>query len=456
MTEQPKLDLTSLETYRRSCLEIAQVRLSGFKSLAEIAEAEDDLNAYPRLDRLRGPRDIVLLDEKSLGSPETDRARDAVLRGGIFWEHTAAGEATRLKLGTKYLINVPEDLDVDMMAERLSEELERPVAPEEIRERLEVEPDRLMPLPLGERHLLQLAFDLTRLAEEAGQDPAQVLGRQKTLVVLNEKTAPIILTRLLKGHFAGFRRENFLFMIQPAFPGINLRDGRFFYDSSAPARLHNHGQLAMQEIMDDQIFRLSGSGERIYLKWPEFSGTLREVADKISFNIEDLDYLTQSIDWGSLALALRLGAEGYNMVMEIVANNPEKPIKGGMAAFDELLDRNVMIESFQLKGLPNEEIRFLNKNFNHYTHPHVAWENLKTQGLPMPLAVKKGYLYFQPIQGDINFLVKTAFVQRRVLKPIRAWKSAANSAEAVNAMWAQDNQPGFKEFAQKVLAGDPF
>jgi len=455
MTEQPSLDLTSLETYRRSCLEIAQARLGGFKSLEEIAEAEDDLNAYPRLDRLQDPREIVLLDEESLGSSDTDRAKDTVLRGGVFWEHTAAGEATRLKLGTKYLINVPEDLDVEMMAERLGEELERPVTPEEIRERLEVEPGRLMPLPLGERHLLQLAFDLTRLAEEAGQDPAQVLSRQKTLLVLNEKTAPDILTRLQKSRFAGFRRENFLFMIQPAFPGINLRDGRFFFDPSAPARLHNHGLLVMQETMDDQIFRLSESGERRYLKWAEFSGILREVADKISFNIEDLDYLTQSIDWGSLALALRLGAEGYNMVMEIVANNPEKPIKGGLAAFDEVLDRNVMIESFQLKGLPNEEIRFLNKNFNHYTQPHVAWEKLKAQALPMPLAVKDGYLYFQPVQGDINFLVRTAFVQRKVLKPIRAWKSAANSVEAVNAMWAQDNQPGFKEFVQRVLTGQP-
>ena len=142
------------------------------------------------------------------------------------------------------------------------------------------------------------------------------------------------------------------------------------------------------------------------------------------------------------------------MVMEIVANNPDKPIKGGLAAYDEVLKRNVMIESFQLKGLPNEEILYLNKNFNHYTNPVMAWGALKDRKLPMPLAVKGGYLYFQPVQGDINFLVPTAFVRRKKLKPIRAWKSAANIIDAVNTMDAQDRQPGFRAFAARVLDRD--
>ena len=139
------------------------------------------------------------------------------------------------------------------------------------------------------------------------------------------------------------------------------------------------------------------------------------------------------------------------MVMEIVANNPDKPIKGGMAAYDPVLQRNVMIESFQLKGMANEEISFLNKNFNHYTQPLVSWQALKEHGLPMPVVVKKGYLYFQAVQGDINFLVPTAFVRRKVLKPIRAWKSAANTIEAVNAMAAQEAQPGFGDFMRARL-----
>ena len=40
------LDLTDLETYRRSCLEIAAKRLAGFASLDQIAAAEGEINAY--------------------------------------------------------------------------------------------------------------------------------------------------------------------------------------------------------------------------------------------------------------------------------------------------------------------------------------------------------------------------------------------------------------------------
>jgi len=74
-------------------------------------------------------------------------------------------------------------------------------------------------------------------------------------------------------------------------------------------------------------------------------------------------------------------------------NDPEDPIKGGMAAFDPALGRNVMIESFQLKGLPNADIKFLNKNVNHYTNPPAGWRAVKANGLPMPVAVKGDRVY---------------------------------------------------------------
>jgi hypothetical protein len=110
-----------------------------------------------------------------------------------------------------------------------------------------------------------------------------------------------------------------------------------------------------------------------------------------------------------------------------------------------------MIESFQLMGRPNRELKYLNKNFNHFPSPLTSWEALKAKKLPMLLAVKEGYLYFQPVQGDINFLVKTAFVRRREVRPISAWKSASNTPAAINAMARQDRQPGFQRFVEGVL-----
>lgn len=454
MLDQSKLDLSSLETYKASCIEIAAERLAGFKSMNDIEAAAVELNAYDHLNALSEPRDLKLLDVETIDAEDLDKARKAVLEGLIFWEHTAAGEATRLKMGTKFLINIAREISIQNMTDSLKDELGRDVLLEEVWKQLNVEPERLLPLNLGARHLAQLSFDLYRLAEKAEVNPESVLNRQVNLLILNEKTARQIVQQVVRDNFYGFNRNNFYFMIQASFHGITLKDGMFVFDYDSPKRLHNHGQLAMQETMDGQVFQLDENGRRIYLDSKDFGGVLSGFLDKISYNIEDLDYLTSSIDWPSMALALKLGREGYKMVMEIVANNPERPQKGGLAAFDEILGRNVMIESFQLKNMPNSEIKFLNKNFNHYTDPATSWRAVKNNKLPMPISVKDGLLYYQPVQGDINFLVKTAFVSRKKLKPIRAWKSASNTPTAVNAMWIQDNQPGFRRFFEKYASSD--
>ena len=65
--------------------------------------------------------------------------------------------------------------------------------------------------------------------------------------------------------------------------------------------------------------------------------------------------------------------------------------------------------------------------------------------------VKGGFLYFQPIQGDLNFSLETVFVQRKELRPLKSWKSALDTPQAVKSMADQDNQAGFREFCEEVL-----
>ena len=131
------------------------------------------------------------------------------------------------------------------------------------------------------------------------------------------------------------------------------------------------------------------------------------------------------------------------MVMEVVANNPDNPQKGGLCAWDPELKRNVMIESFQLAGLPHSQISYLNRNINHYPYPAQGLTSAREYGLAMPITVKGGCVYFQPVQGDVNFLVKTAFVRQAEMKPIKAWKSGPDTPKALEAMAAQENRNGF-------------
>jgi hypothetical protein len=446
----PVVNLRSREHYIASCVALAQEKLSTFGSLAEIAAQEREINRYPRLDRLEAPHLVHLLGETAPGPVRL--AQEAVARGEVLWEHAAAGEGTRLFLGPKYLINIGRDLDLEKVAHLMSVESGQVVAPEAVAPLLDCLPRDLLPLSLGTRHMLQLAFDLEGLARDLGEAPAEVLGRQHLLIIVSEEMAAGIEKEFYKWHFFGFNPAQVYFMVQESFHGINLGKGRFFYDAASPRRLHNHGQMVMQQAADRQLFSLVGAHawEKVYHSQEAVGDWLQGFIDKISYNIEDLDYLTGSLDFPSLGLVLELGQKGFRMVMEVVANNPLKPQKGGMLAWDPEMDRDVMIESFQLGDLKNEDIAFLNRNFNHYPRPFESWRRVQDEGLPMPVAVKDNFLYYQPVQGDLNFLVPTAFFRRLEMAPIKNLKSPAALPLAINRMAAQERQPGFREFVQRA------
>lgn len=452
----PATSLDSLDSYIDTCIALAQEKLRPFSSMAAVAAAERRINRYPRLEVLQPPRQVLVLEDDGGHADRLARAQTAVLQGDILFEHAAAGEGTRLMLGPKYFLTISREITPAHIAHLLSQEAGELIPPEAVAAQLECSPQELLPLALGTRHMLQLAYDLENLARDLGASPREVLGRQHLLIIVAEEMAASMEKEFYQWHFFGFNRSQVYFMVQQSLHGLNLKDGRFFYDRHSPRRLHNHGQMVMQQAMDRQLFTLEGSHpwNRTYHSRTAVGEWLQGFRDKISYNIEDLDYLTGSLDLSGLGLALELGERGYHMVMEVMANNPVKPQKGGMLAWDQELGRNVMIESFQLGDLRNEDIKFLNRNFNHYPSPWVSWQQVGDAGLPMPIAVKDGFLYFQPVQGDINFLVNTAFFRRREMHPIRNLKTPASLPLAVNRMRAQDRQPGFREFIQRCRRGE--
>lgn len=449
---QPNMSLFSNHTeYINLCLKLAEEKISGLDSISAVKAQESDINIYSNIDFLESPRNLCILEDSGLTAADRENAVNCVLDGKLFTEHAAAGEATRLGLGTKYLINIPLDLPLERISDLISEEKGMSFSPEDVVKKAGCRPDDLLPLSLGARHMLQFSYDIFNLAIRNKRNPDNVLSKQKMLIVLNEETAETILNEMRTSGFFGFNRENVFFIIQKSYHGINLEKGRLTYDKNSPKRLHNHGHIFIQQAMYNQIFILDKSGNKEFSSICDFGDVLQEMDDKMNFNIEDLKFLVGSIDYSSLALALKKGEEGYGMLMEIVSNDPENPQKGGMAAYDRKLKRNVMIEGFQLKGIKNSEIRYLNKNVNHYPNPYMAWSTLKEEGLNMPIAVKGDHIYFQPVQGDTNFLVKTEFFMRKELKPIRAWKSSANTPLTMKYMHRQDRQEGFKAYAEKFF-----
>lgn len=61
--------------------------------------------------------------------------------------------------------------------------------------------------------------------------------------------------------------------------------------------------------------------------------------------------------------------------------------------------------------------------------------------------VKDGFLYLSPPQGDQNFLVSTAFIQKTPPQPISNLKERADIPAILQAMKEQDSLPGWRQLA---------
>jgi hypothetical protein len=489
--KKPKIHLDSFEEYRISTLKYIESMLGRYYkdankiTMENIKKDEKEINSYENFNYLKpiDEKEIIILDEEKI---DIAPAEKAILEGKFLWEHTAAGEATRLGLGTKYLLNLSQfslkEIVFYMRQEALSEiekkgvkgakltqekkKIEKNITEKSVLEIAGDDSKKSLNISLGNRHMLQMAFDVCKIAEKNKKDPKKVLRKQSVIVILNEQTAEEILEEFKKFNFFGLNPRRVYFMVQRSFHGIYVKEGTLFFDPTTEKnkRLHNHGQMVMQKIHNNVIFRVSqkNTNNRNFISTQDFEKVLGAHDDMLSYNVEDLGYLTCSVDLPSLALALKLGKKGYGMMMEIVAQNPIKPQKGGACFFDKKLKRVVMIESNQLKDIKNEEIKHLNKNFNHYPNPLKAYGVMKEKGLPISFEVKsafdqlgekKDYIYACPVQGNINFLVKTAYIMRKNLKPIYSWKSPATTPLAMKAVFEQDKQLGFEEFVKDVKSG---
>lgn len=439
------------EDYLDTCLATASELMGRYGSIAAIEKASEEINAYSNRIFLSSPKNLAVLEPEALSGDDRKRAIKLLLEGKVFTEHAFAGEATRLGLGAKYLINIREQLTLNRIADMMQAETGTTINAAHLRAEIGFDTAGLLPISLGTRRMLQFSFELSRLARLHGRSPDSVLEAQKMLVVLNANSADRIIRDFIANRFFGFSREHVFFMIQTAYHGIGVRMGRMQYNRFSPRRLHNHGQIAIQQTLPDQIFRITSNDRRVFIGRKTFADLLSIMVDKVACNVEDLTFLVNAVDIDGIAYALKKGDQGFHMLMEVIENNPLHPQKGGMAAHDPILGRDVMIESFQLGGMPDERIYYLNKNVNHYPQPYRSWTAVAEAGLPLHVAVKHDHLYFQPVQGDISHLLRTGFYTRKPVQQIKAWKSSVTTPLAMQYMQWQDSQTGFLDFAESLM-----
>jgi hypothetical protein len=455
--EKPRLDLSDVNSYQLSLLLLTARELASkfgwdrcsYLNTSEIApEMQQTLLEFPRLSSLRmelAGGDVRILPTDGMQSRALGKALYGILCGAVLTEHQYAGEATRLGLGTKALLT-PEELIEGAKSESV------PFAEEKY--------TSLATLTLGSRHMAQFAYDLMKLARPAGMEPSEVLKNQWLLVPINEATQDQVISMFVDNNYYHFDPEQVIFVTQRSFPGMSINRGELSFDHESDKRLYNHGALAMQTGMDNELFLAKpkdsmGGFDKNYISSADYLAILKQMKNKVAFPVEDLRFLGGAIDLQALAMAYEAAVEGYHMVMEVVGQT-DPPQKGGFLASDRDLKRPVMIESDQGGWLVNEKdkeglkrIRALNRNFNMFPHPWNAQEALMEFGLPLHLTLKGRWLYPQPPQGDQNFLVPTLYFRRENVKQISGLKIPTDIPKTLDAFSAQDRQ-GFLETMELI------
>ena len=398
-------------------------------------------------------------------SINVDASIQAILSGEIVMEHTAAGEASRLGIGTKYcltplgIISAIKNNPVLAAFHSDNDAIKLNTLTEDQKKQTIEIANKLHPYSIGTRKMAKVSLAIAELAKEYGHNPYKILAKQTQIIILNESTAPDILNEFKQYGFFGFNPENIIFMIQKSMEGYKLQDESVQIDFLSEKMLHNHGAMRMQQVMDNQLFRLLPTGERAYLSFESMMKLFQSKKLMISNNIEDLDQLeVNAMDIASIALGLEYGKEGYEMIMTSVGQKTP-PQKGGFFAFIPghglaCFESDQHPGLFANSPLALEKIKFLNKNVNMFPNPSQMFATLKQEDLPIHATVKGGKhkaIYPQTPQGDLNFILKTQVIIEKVVSKIRNLKSQADLLDTVLSMKSQEKDDNFMNWIQTFV-----
>ena len=342
--------ITSFENYQQFVQQKLEQELTKLNksltklTLRDIKEENALLLAHPNIkDKIKEIKPLLI----SSDTIETTKTSHAILNGDIFWEHTAAGEATRLGLGTKYILNKKNLEKYFETNENLTKDISNKQAlalntmTMSERNQAIILLKSISNINMGTRHLAQQACDLISLAKTNNFDPKIALANQYNLIIVNENNEAQIIKELIANNFLGFDPTKLFFMVQRAAHGYNLKEGKVYLDTTSKKRLYNHGVMRLQTALNNELFFIQGE-EKIFITAKEYKDILATKKLLISINIEDLDWLENSLDLDNYTLGLNLAAAGYEMIMTAIGQK-QPPQKGGY--FCELDGKTVCIET---------------------------------------------------------------------------------------------------------------
>lgn len=355
-----------------------------------------------------------------------EKAARLVLDGHAAFQLFFAGAATRLGKGPMYMLD-PVSLDREPAGTPLSA--------------------ARTGHGLGPRQLRQLRFLIEKLARERGADPLQALSRVPFIIHVNQDIWEYVRKDMAAQSFYGFNPDRIFFIIQPAYPLFEWKEGELVADLKTHPLPLGHGDSVQQVFQENQAATLSSDG-----KVNPVSGSLDRVLEKLGANlllarrINDLTMLTRAaLDLDRIAFGLEQFEQGNAFVAELVSN-PHRQ-KGGNALYDHSAGKAVLMETANSAGSPelNSVVQTLTEQGAPYNKFNVLYSLTQCraafkEGLQPNVRYVEGHFTVELVTGDVTRHpgVNAAFFQASPKETTHDFKALSDLPEALSFCSDQD------------------
>ena len=305
--------------------------------------------------------------------------------------------------------------------------------------------------------------------EEIEREREQIVRMTPRIVIINDESGRSIVNEFLKNDFYMATPELVVFVVQSAYYGWEIVNGKPVLNTSTALTPGGHGDATMQVVQNGRAFTVDKTGHVNVLKEDAvtylMSKTNNAIKVFIQSRVNDMTKLGASavdhteltvneIDMGIFALALaNMGDlenlnDGCNVIMEQVGQDHNNPIKGGSplsVAGKKFLVEGLAQSDTITKLVAKEGVPF--NRFFIFHKPLALTKILKPKGLPVYFRFRDGYIYPETVTGDITML--DGMNAGYVLEPgrqINDYKDTKGLQNGVSAAQFQDKDQKFRQY----------
>ncbi|MDD5086108.1 MAG: hypothetical protein PHE61_08800, partial [Candidatus Omnitrophica bacterium] len=339
---------------------------------------------------------------------------------------------------------------------------------------------------LGQRYIRELSdYILSRYGEEARKKVKLIIHvSTETFKLSRDVTSSVemeVNTDWVENNFYKFTPDNVLFIRQPELPGYRLtEEGAYAVDLTSKNYPYNHGYATMQAGWEGEAYTLDRNGKRNYLDRTAVGEIIKlgaeilktgRINDSTAYSdTVDKDsgakYSVTTVDEDILRAARYLvKQEGYDIVVELVANPDGQKGGLGLQAVDQTTGRKV---NFLLEGLnagtedwkkrlneisagaPDKKVGIPYNAFRLVYNAESFRSFLHQEGLPISIRMRDGRFYLEPPTGDITQIkgAKVAFIMKAG-NEIHDFKAPHDILEAIEYFGKQDLNGATKDLSQQ-------